>query len=89
MKLRPYAFAVAAGLLWGGALLLVSLAHAIWPPYGGAFLSAVASVYPGYAADGGASIIVAALYGLVDGGIAGLILAWLYNLLADKFTHGA
>jgi hypothetical protein len=89
MKLRPFAFALAAGLLWGGALLLVSLAHALWPPYGGAFLSVVASIYPGYTSDGGGSVVVVTLYGLVDGGIAGLILAWLYNLIADRLSRGA
>ena len=85
MKLKPLAFAIAAGLVWGGALLMVSVAHAIWPPYGGAFLDLAASIYPGLSAQGGgATIVVGTLYGLVDGGIAGFLLAWLYNLVAAR-----
>lgn len=82
MKLNVKALALAVGILWGGAILLVSIGNMIWPPYGGAFLQAVASVYPGYDPGGGAAIVIGTLWGLVDGAIAGLILGWLYNLLA-------
>jgi len=89
MKLNTLAFGFAAALLWGSAILLVSLAHAIWPPYGGAFLALVSSIYPGYQPGGAASIVVGTLYGMVDGGIAGCILAWLYNLLVPRFSRAA
>ena len=83
MKLNVTAFALAAGLLWGGAVLVVALANLAWPGYGRAFLELAASLYPGYHPGTGAgSAIVAALYGLVDGGIGGAVFAWLYNLIA-------
>ena len=83
MKLNVTAFALAAGLLWGGAVLVVALANLAWPGYGRAFLELAASLYPGYHPGTGAgSAIVGALYGVVDGGIGGAVFAWLYNLLA-------
>jgi len=84
MKLDIKALALAAGLLWGGAVLLVSLGNILWPPYGGAFLNFAASIYPGYNPTGNlGSAIVGTLYGLVDGAIGGAIFAWLYN----RFLH--
>jgi len=84
MKLDIKALALAAGLLWGGAVLLVSLGNMLWPPYGGAFLNFAASVYPGYNPAGNVgSTIIGTLYGLVDGAIGGAIFAWLYN----RFSH--
>jgi hypothetical protein len=82
MRLDLKALAIAGGLLWGGVVLVAGVAHLAWPGYGGAFLDVVASIYPGYEVGGFGSVIVGALYGLVDGAIAGLILAWLYNAAA-------
>lgn len=83
MRLDVKALTVTCALLWGGALLLCGVAHAIWPPYAGAFLEAMASVYPGFSVPGGAGAVVAGtLWGAVDGGLAGFFLAWLYNRLA-------
>jgi hypothetical protein len=82
MKLNVTAFALAASVLWGGAVLVVALANLAWPPYGRALLDLAASLYPGYHAGGSAgSAVVGALYGLVDGAIGGAAFAWLYNLL--------
>ena len=70
-------------VIWGGALLCVGLANLLWAGYGQAFLNLMASVYPVY--EAGASIgqvMLATIYGLVDGAIAGLIFGWLYNRLA-------
>jgi hypothetical protein len=48
-------------------------------------LELCASVYPGYRAEPTfTSVIVGTLYGVVDGGIAGAVFAWLYNLFAGK-----
>jgi hypothetical protein len=82
MRLDLKALAIAAGLLWGGAVLFVGAAHLLWPGYGGAFLEVVSSIYPGYEVGGFGSVVVGAGYGLVDGAIAGLILGWLYNAAA-------
>lgn len=83
MRLDTRALTITGGLLWGGAVLLVGLAQMIWPSYGRTFLELTASIYPGYHGPGGiGALLVGTLYGLVDGGIAGLVTAWLYNRLA-------
>ncbi len=83
MRLHVTALALAAGILWGGAVFLVSLAHWIWPDYGAAFLNLAASIYPGYEPDSTVgSVLIGTLYGLVDGAIGGAVFAWLYNLFA-------
>ena len=85
MKLSIKAFAITASIIWGFAIMMVGIANFIWPSYGVAFLSLVSSIYPGYETGTGVSgIVIGTLYGLVDAGIAGLIFAWLYNLLADN-----
>lgn len=83
MKLDVKAFALTFGLLWGGAMLLVGVGNTFGNAYGQAFLVLMASVYPGYHATGTlGDAIVGALYGLVDGGIGGTVLALLYNCLS-------
>ncbi len=64
-------------------MLLTGLANLIWPSYGRDFLLVMASVYPGYHATRSfGEVVVGALYGLVDGGVGGAVVAWLYNRLA-------
>jgi hypothetical protein len=85
MRINVIALSVTAGVFWGAAILLVAVAHAIWPGYGTAFLELAASVYPGYrpAASAG-SIATGTLYALVDGAIAGAVFGWLYNLIVPS-----
>ncbi len=81
MRLNVLALACAAGLVWGGGVLIVAVAHAVWPDYGGAFLEVIASIYPGYQITPGlGSIVSGTLYALVDGAVCGALLALLYNL---------
>ena len=85
MRLNITAFSLTTAILWAGAVLLVGLGNMIWPGYGRAFLELVASVYPGYDVTGTfGEAAVGAFYALVDGFVAGLIFAWLYNLLAGR-----
>jgi hypothetical protein len=84
MKLNVRAVAIVCALVWGGlAMLLTGLANLVWPSYGHDFLQVMASVYPGYHATRSfGEVIVGTLYGLVDGGVGGAVVAWLYNLFA-------
>jgi hypothetical protein len=83
MKLSVGALAATSALLWGGAVLCMGIANAMWPSYGNAFLQMVASVYPGYTAGASAGqIAVGTGYALVDGGVGGAIFAALYNWFA-------
>lgn len=87
MRLNITALAVTTAVVWGGAIFIVACANQIWPPYGRAFLDLVASVYPGYQPGPGAgSVITGTVYGLVDGGIGGLVFGWLYNFLVRRFS---
>ena len=90
MRFNVTALSVAAGLVWGGAILIVAAAHSIWPSYGGAFLDFIASIYSGYHPGSGiGSVITGTLYGVVDGAIGGAVFGWLYNFLSGKFPSGA
>lgn len=90
MRLDTRALTITGALLWGGAVLLVGLAHRVWPGYGRAFLEMMASVYPGYAGPGGfGALAVGTLYAAVDGALCGLVLGWLYNRLASGSGAGA
>jgi hypothetical protein len=83
VRLDIKALALAAGILWGVAVLGVALANLIWPSYGGVFLGGLASVYPGYRGERSVTdALVVTGYAFVDGGIAGAVLAWLYNCLS-------
>ena len=85
MRLNVIALSVTAGLFWGGAILIVACANAIWPPYGGVFLELAASIYPGYRPDPTfGAIITGTLYALVDGAIAGAVFGWIYNFVSRQ-----
>jgi hypothetical protein len=85
MKLNAKALALSIAILWGFAVLIVGAANLVWPGYGAAFLQMIASVYPGYHANGSlGDLIVGVLYALVDGLIGSLIFAWLYNSFAGR-----
>lgn len=76
MRLNIAAMAIAFGLVWGGGILVVGIAHMIWPSYGQAFLQLCASIYPGYTPGTGiGSVVTGTIYGLVDGGVGGACFA--------------
>jgi TRAP-type mannitol/chloroaromatic compound transport system permease large subunit len=83
MKFSTKGLALASGILWGLAMLLMGLANLVWGNYAQQFLQTVASVYPGYHATRSiAEVIVGTLYGTVDGFVGGAVFAWLYNQFA-------
>lgn len=82
-SIRSRSLALASVILWGLAMLGMSLANLIWGNYGQQFLQTMSSVYPGYYATRSiAEVIVGTLHGAVDGLIAGAVFAWLYNQFA-------
>lgn len=86
MRLSSTALACALGLIWGGGIFVVGLAHLVWPAYGGAFLDLAASIYPGYHVGGFGEVVVGTAYGLVDGAVGGAIVAWVYNRVSASQT---
>lgn len=80
MRLNIRAMILAMGIIWGAVVLLTGLANLIWSGYGTVFLEILSSIYPGYRASGSlGDLVVGVLYALIDGGILGLVFAWLYN----------
>jgi len=83
MKLNIKALALAAAILWGAGMFLTGIANMVYPQYGTVFLTVMGTIYPGYQPFTGiSSVVIGALYGFVDAGIAAAILAWLYNCFA-------
>ena len=91
MRLSLKALAIASALLWGlGAMFLTGLMYLIAPPYGEHFLLTMSSVYPGFHATRTlADVLVGPGYGLVDGGVCGLLFAWFYNAFAGQAGSSA
>jgi hypothetical protein len=88
MRLSLKAIALAGAIVWGGAILLVGLINLAWPGYGLNFLQMTSSVYPGFhASHTMRSVLMGTLDGLVDGAVAGLLFAWLYNGFAERPSH--
>jgi len=85
MRLNLKAMTLTAGVIWALAVFLTGIANLIWVGYGNAFLKIMASIYPGYDADGSfGDVIIGTLYAFADGAVCGLIFGWLYNLFAGK-----
>jgi ABC-type phosphate transport system permease subunit len=85
MKLSLRALALTSGILWALALFLTGVINLIFRGYGDAFLKMMASVYPGYHAEGSmGDLIVGTLYALLDGVICGFVFGWLYNFFIGK-----
>ena len=88
LKLSLKATAIAAGLLWGGAILLVSLINLADPNYGVNFIQMTSSVYPWFHVSRTiGNVIIGTIDGLIDGAIAGLIFALLYNAVTSIPGH--
>ena len=80
MKLSVKGLMIAAALVNAISFLFVSLMNLILPPYGGAFLAMMTSLYLGYdPTTGPIGIIVGTVYALLSGAVTGGLLAWLYN----------
>lgn len=80
LKLDVRAFGLASGIIWGLGMLglgLINLAGG----FGGSIIQLLGTVYVGYKPTVAGSII-GGIWGFLDAGVAGIILAWLYNKFA-------
>ena len=86
MKLSVKSLVIAAALLKALCFLFVSLLNLILPPYGGAFLALLTSLYLGYDPTAGPiSVLVGTLYSLIAGAVAGgLSVGFIIVLLKDS-----
>ena len=87
-RLSLKAMAIAAGLLWSGGILFVGVINLIFPSYGNNFIQLTSSVYPWFHDTRSiANVVIGTIDGFIDGAIAGLLLAWLYNAFVRVQTH--
>ena len=75
--MNPKAFGMATGILWGLAMLLMTIVN-IMNGYASDFLIVMAGMYPGFSLTYFGAVI-GAIYGFVDGFVGGWLFAWLYN----------
>jgi hypothetical protein len=86
VKLSVKSPVITAALLNALCFLFVSLLNLILPPYGGAYLVLLTSLYLGYdPIMVPISLLVGTLYSLLAGAVAGALLGWLYNSLVERF----
>lgn len=77
MKLDIKALALACGIVWGGAIFLLTLWFLLFG-YEGLTLAKLGKVYLGYTVSWGGAF-VGLIWGFVDAAVGGAVLAWLYN----------
>jgi hypothetical protein len=80
-RCQPLALGIAIGVLWAIYVFCVGITAMFG--WGVALVTTLASLYIGF----GASIvgaIIGAIWAFVDGFVAGLIIAWVYNLVATE-----
>ena len=87
MKLNIAAFALAFGIWWGSGVFLLTF----WLTFQGLDAGAVTILqltYLGYTITPLGSV-VGLVWGFFDGAVCGAILAWLYNIFAERFGSSA
>lgn len=85
LKLSLTAMIIAGALFKAAGFLFVSLMNLVLPPYGGAYIALLTSIYPGYdPLSGPLGILLGTFYSLIAGALAGLLFGCLYNFFAPK-----
>ena len=79
MRLSVRGLALAIGVTWGVGVFCLGLAS--MAGWGVALVDALGAIYIGFRATILGSLI-GALWAFVDGGLGGVLLAWLYNRFA-------
>jgi len=78
-RCQPLPLGIAIGVLWAVYVLFVGIVAMFG--WGVALVDALSSLYIGYEASI-IGAIVGAIWAFVDGFIAGVVIAWIYNLVA-------
>jgi hypothetical protein len=78
-KCQPLPLGIAIGVLWAVYVLFVGIVAMFG--WGVGLVEALSSLYIGYAASI-IGAIIGAIWAFVDGFIAGVVIAWIYNLAA-------
>ena len=78
-KLDIKAFGLALGIVWGAAMFLLGLTT-MWWNWGEGLQFIFGTLYIGYKPTFLGSII-GGVWGFIDAGIGGVVVAWLYNKL--------
>lgn len=78
MKLNAKALSLAAGIVWGVVVFLVTNISLL--RQGGQTLSRLAQIYPGYSVS-----FVGSIIGLIWGFVSMAVLAWLFVWLYNRF----
>ena len=76
-KLDPKAFGLALGILWGGSLIFMGLL-AMTCSWAHPFVNGIGVKYIGYEISI-VGALIGGLWGFIDAGLGGVLLAWLYN----------
>lgn len=79
-KLDVKAFGLACGIVWAAGIFILGLIN-MFSDWGVGWMMIMSTAYIGYKSTFLGSII-GALWGFVDAGIGGVVLAWLYNKLS-------
>jgi hypothetical protein len=77
-KCDVFALGLGIGVLAAAYALFLGLAGWLFPPWGTELVTAMSSLYIGYDATFLGSIL-GAIWAFVDGFIAGVVIAWVYN----------
>jgi len=83
MKLNVKAFGLACGLVWGACAFIFALWGMAYAP-AAEVVAWLGQFYIGFE-TGFLGAVIGFVWGVLDAGIGGLVLAWLYNKLSDKF----
>ncbi len=78
-KCQPLALGIAIGVLW--ALYVFFAALFAMFGWGAALVETLGSFYVGYGPSI-AGAIIGAIWAFVDGFVAGVVIAWIYNFVA-------
>ncbi len=79
-KLDVKAFGLSCGIVWALGMLIMGILNMRFN-WGEAFVEIISSLYVGFKPTV-SGIIIGAVWGFVDAGIAGVVVGWLYNKLA-------